>query len=405
MSRFNKLDLFDRNKEIVIAENRVLPLYNGMRLQNVKPANTKFSFDSTSNSHLKWLNGGTRQCIVTHSMNCYPIITILNSDYEQLYPTIRLLVDGNSDDEALRDSVSELAADPLANPPVEAFSLSGNAFLLDFGMNVTIQENSPWTCIIGYGSEWGNAEVIATELSNNLLESQQYAAEASAAATLAIGAKEASQSIQSQMNTLYNITLNPPLIVIPSATTSYSLTDESSAQNGYAWHYTHAPTHATTYILPNVTDSSVSHELLVDVDFANSQDVTFTTSDGIEIAWQNEALISQYDHYRFICVHSFGTWMVFPMEMKVDSIMMADVEIDGTAGTALSGNDLQLQNLSVGGKSLTFTVTGTLPSGVSVSNDGLISGTPSASGTYEVGMRASCQYANPVDFTVTFNIQ
>ena len=56
----------------------------------------------------------------------------------------------------------------------------------------------------------------------------------------------------------------------------------------------------------------------------------------------------------------------------------------GTVGTAAS---LQMSGTDSGGLALTYTATG-LPTGLSISSSGLISGTPSAAGTYSVTVTA-----------------
>ncbi len=56
----------------------------------------------------------------------------------------------------------------------------------------------------------------------------------------------------------------------------------------------------------------------------------------------------------------------------------------GTVGTATS---LQMSGTDSGGLSLTYTATG-LPTGLSISSSGLISGTPSAAGTFNVTVTA-----------------
>ncbi|WP_143765786.1 putative Ig domain-containing protein [Catenulispora acidiphila] len=58
----------------------------------------------------------------------------------------------------------------------------------------------------------------------------------------------------------------------------------------------------------------------------------------------------------------------------------------GTVGTAISG--LQIQGTDSAGQTLTYTAGG-LPTGLSISSSGLISGTPSASGTFTVTVTAT----------------
>ena len=394
MSRFNELSLFNGDKRVVVAENGVLSLYNGMRLQNVKPVNTKFTFYCDDNSHVKWEREGVefpfpenwsgnaqllyRRCEVHHTMNCYPLVTIVDQNGEQMFPNISVV--------------------------------NGNLFTMDFGEPVSIDENSPWTCIIGFASEYGNDESISVELTNNLLESQKYAQDASAAASQAIVARSQAEAAVTaangklqDMQDLYDVIVNPDLIVIPSATTAYTLNDVNSVEHGRAWHYVHAPTHNSTYTLPAVTDTSISHEIILDINCSNCQNFTFTDSDGKTIDLQNDILVSPGDNYRMICVYQFGMWMVFPTEMKVAYITAGvEEEITGTRNSAIT--DTQLVALSSNGSTVTFTATDSPPAGITITTTGLVTGTPTQSGNFTVHVVASCKYATSVTITVTFTI-
>jgi len=387
MARFNELTLFDHSKQVVVADNGVLPLCNGMRLQNVKPANTKFTFYCQDNSHMRWERQGVdfpfpenwsgnatpvyRRCEVSHTMNCFPIVTVIGDNGEQIFPTISVI--------------------------------NGNMFTMDFGYEVSIDIDSPWVCIIGYASEYGDEEIITTGLTTSLLEAQKYARDASQAATKAIEARNRAESAAEQMQDLYDVLVNPDLIVIPSATTAYTLDDVSSVEHGRAWHYIHAPTHNSTYTLPAVTDTSISHEIILDINCSNCQNFEFVDSDGRHIDLQNDILISPGDNYRMICVYQFGMWMVFPMEMKVAYITAGvEEEVNGTNGTAIA--DTQLVALSSNGSVVTFTAIDPLPSGITLTTTGLLTGTPSLAGTFTVRVIASCKYATPVTITVTMTI-
>ena len=371
MSRVNSLTFFDNTKELVIAQNGVLPIYNGMRLQNVKPANTKFSFYTANNSHLSWLENGHQKCEVTHTMNCYPIVSVLNNLGEQLYPTINVV--------------------------------DGQTFTMDFGCELEISQDAPWICIITYASEYGNAEIIATELTNNLLESQQYAAAASEAATQAIVARDSAASYLPQMQALFDVLTNPDIIVIPSSTTAYTLDDETSVERGHAWHYYHAPNATTTYTLPDVASANTAHELLLDIDCTNCQNFLFVDANGDIIELQNDILVRQCDKYRMICIYQFGIWSIFPMQIKVVYITASVEEtISGTHGTAIA--DTQLTAIASNSDVVTFDNTTPFPAGITMTSSGLITGTPSNSGTTETIVKVTCKYATPVEITVTFNI-
>ena len=310
-------------------------------------------------------------CTVSHTMNCFPVVTVINSSGEQVYPKITIV--------------------------------DGQTFTMDFECAMSIPESSPWTCVITYGSEYGNSEVIATELTNNLLESQKYASDAAEAATAAIQARDAASSSVATVQSIYDIIVNPEIVTIPPASSAYSLVDPTSAANGHAWHYFHAPTQQiTTYTLPDVTEPGAAHEILLDVDFFNSQEIRFADSDGNIIPTQDEVLANVGDKYRFVCMYQFGTWIILPVRLRVAFITAVDqVTVTGTSGTAIA--DTQLVAVADTGEAVTFAMQNG-PSGISCSSSGLLTGTPTAAGTTTATVTASSRYASSVPISVTFVI-
>ena len=88
--------------------------------------------------------------------------------------------------------------------------------------------------------------------------------------------------------------------------------------------------------------------------------------------------------------------MVFPMRMNVGIITAApNIVINGTAGSALTLTALPV--VSSDAETVTFGTATGLPSGVSVSEAGFVSGTPAAAGTYDCTVRAYAKYSRPVD--------
>lgn len=65
--------LFDGSKEYVIAENGVLPLYDGSRLINIKPASTKIFFTSENSEYVIW-DQEKESAVFTHGLNCVPVV-------------------------------------------------------------------------------------------------------------------------------------------------------------------------------------------------------------------------------------------------------------------------------------------------------------------------------------------
>ena len=117
----------------------------------------------------------------------------------------------------------------------------------------------------------------------------------------------------------------PNVTTIPAATTAYTLLDASATTNSHSAHYTHAPTGIPTYTLPAVTNTTIAHEILLDVDFTTVQACGFVDSQSAEIPLQSDISIAAGDKWRFICVYSLDGWRVYPLPIEV---------ADGGGGTA-----------------------------------------------------------------------
>lgn len=109
----------------------------------------------------------------------------------------------------------------------------------------------------------------------------------------------------------------PNVTTIPAATTAYTLLDASATTNSHSAHYTHAPTGIPTYTLPAVTNTTIAHEILLDVDFTTVQACGFVDSQSAEIPLQSDISIAAGDKWRFICVYSLDGWRVYPLPIEV----------------------------------------------------------------------------------------
>lgn len=97
---------------------------------------------------------------------------------------------------------------------------------------------------------------------------------------------------------------------IPSATTSYTLSDGV---------YTHAPANPSTYTLPTPSDASVTHEVILTVDFTDTQTLAFEDSQGNAITPLDTLFPVAGDTAQYICwwdpVQS--AWAISAMFMNV----------------------------------------------------------------------------------------
>lgn len=139
--RQSPYSFFDPSKEMVIATNGVLPAYDGGNLQFVKPAATRIEFSSLDITNVLSWDSEHSKATFTHTMNCYPIVTVLDDAGQQVYPNVVIV--------------------------------SGTSFILDFETTMNIQSNSPWTCIITYGCGYGQDTSITDELASNIVLAQQ----------------------------------------------------------------------------------------------------------------------------------------------------------------------------------------------------------------------------------------
>lgn len=122
----------------------------------------------------------------------------------------------------------------------------------------------------------------------------------------------------------------PNITTIPAATTAYALLDATATTNNHSWQYTHAPSEASTYTLPAVTDTSVAHYIRLTIDFTTVQTYAFEDANGNALAPLFTPTISAGDVYEFDCEYSVAksTWLIWPHKQGAvsdDYVMQSEV--------------------------------------------------------------------------------
>ena len=138
--KVNDLTFFG-GKEVVLAEgNEFTRPLDGSKLYNIKPPFYIIDFTNGNSANVTW-NAGHTQATFTHTMNCYPVVTVYTADGELVYPVVTVL--------------------------------NGNSFKLDFEKE-NLLGNETWHCVINYGSAYsdGNTEFSSqvTSIMNDLAE-------------------------------------------------------------------------------------------------------------------------------------------------------------------------------------------------------------------------------------------
>lgn len=88
---------------------------------------------------------------------------------------------------------------------------------------------------------------------------------------------------------------------IPSATTAYTMADNS--------HYTHTPDSQPTYTLPDVTNESITHKIIIDIDFTRTQYAEFVSAGESPVALDSISP-NEGDVYRVKCRYIDGRWRI-----------------------------------------------------------------------------------------------
>lgn len=98
-----------------------------------------------------------------------------------------------------------------------------------------------------------------------------------------------------------------PITAIPAATTAYTLAEGI---------FTHAPTNAPTYTLPNITDDIRTHEVVLVIDFSSVQTFSFLVDGGGDVTFQSYANPTKGDVWAFRCWWYGGKWRIAPTQIK-----------------------------------------------------------------------------------------
>lgn len=147
MARFNKVTYFN-GKEVVLSKDNAFdkPL-DGSNLYNVRPPFYVTEFTNGNSALVTW-NSSHTQATFTHTLNCYPIVSVFNASKEQVFPNLTIL--------------------------------SGNSFKLDFA-EANALGNETWACVINYGGEYGNnGDSYAEQLTTVMDTIHEYMALATA---------------------------------------------------------------------------------------------------------------------------------------------------------------------------------------------------------------------------------
>lgn len=122
----------------------------------------------------------------------------------------------------------------------------------------------------------------------------------------------------------------PSVTEIPAATSDYSLVDSSATTNNHSHVYSHAPTTAPTYRLPQVTNTTIAHYIELTVDFTNVQTYSFLDHAGEPIVPLFTPSIAAGDVYTFKMEYSAikAAWLVYPQKQGAvadDFVMRGEV--------------------------------------------------------------------------------
>lgn len=135
----------------------------------------------------------------------------------------------------------------------------------------------------------------------------------------------------------------PNVTEIPAATSDYSLVDSSATTNNHSHVYSHAPTTAPTYRLPQVTNTAIAHYIELTVDFTAVQTYSFLDRTGEPIVPLFTPSIAAGDVYTFKMEYSAikAAWLIYPQKQGAvadDFVMRGEVgAANGVAPLNASG--------------------------------------------------------------------
>ena len=279
--------VFDPNKQIVIADNSKLPAYDGSRLYNIRPASMKIEIHGNDIADkLRW-NESHSAVTVTHGMECYPIVTVLNSESQ------------------------------IVNP--EITYVSNMEFEMDFSCAIQIPDGSPWTCLLTYGCQFGESVSVISD-GIECVDSWPETPELNRLYVTQSGAR-----IYSTLTSHIDFPVlnqhgyvQTDVTVIPDSTSEYMLFDSTQSENGHSWQYLHTPETAPLYILPDVSDASVEHCIILTVKFVNTVSLAFQDTSGATVSTWNDVMIEDGDVIEYLCKYDplQAKWVIFAGRMN-----------------------------------------------------------------------------------------
>ena len=160
-----------------------------------------------------------------------------------------------------------------------------------------------------------------------------------------IDARESTSHVITPNNLDYAVrSVSPNVTEIPAATSAYTLLDSSATTNNHSHTYRHAPSTAPTYTLPAVTDTAISHLIILTVDFATVQTLSFVDANGDPLTMQYTPTIAVNDVYTFRCEYSAvqSKWLIYPVReggaTTNDFVLKSEVgAANGVAGLNSNG--------------------------------------------------------------------
>lgn len=161
--------------------------------------------------------------------------------------------------------------------------LSGTSFELDFRSSQNPIGESTWICSIAYGGQYGNS------------------GSPSDSGVAVIPLSNGSMTIPG--------TYRQEITVIPASSSEVELAEGT---------YQHIPSTATTYVLPDMQNDGVTHDIILTVDFSNVQTYAFEDESGNTIEpLPMVGTLTQGSVVRFWCSWEpmLGSWSVMPLQV------------------------------------------------------------------------------------------
>lgn len=254
--RFNDASFFD-GSHAVKANGTVIQPYDGSLLYNIRPAFEKVELTIEGGENVSW-EGGV--ATVTHSLGCYPVVAIYDSDGELVYPNLTVL--------------------------------SGTSFSLDFQTDYCpIQDNETWICVILFGAVYGSGSGGGGGSSQGGGSSISY----------------------ENGNATVSGSYRQEITSIPASTSQYMLGEGI---------YSHVPSTSPTYVLPAVSDATVTHESILTVRFSsNALSCEFEDSQGNTLVPSPVPQVQAGSVVTFRCTYEslLGSWAVLAIPIGIVS--------------------------------------------------------------------------------------